>query len=222
MDELTTIPPSPPVPAADGDGHAAVRRRWRAAGDRLWLVALSDGEAYQRAAGAVGRLLDRLRAQAHSVEDLLRVEQDPAGHLAEDDVPAAPGPDLLAAACAMRADEIDAADGARRRRAAIGAARDAGATWVTLTSTPTRVVEMHLGTGRAVVATSDLYDPDRPYVVGAALLDARTGDTLAGTDEEQACATHDAWAAARAARRNEIERAAPARDTAGHDPMEGS
>lgn len=222
MSELTTTPPAAPVPAA-GDGHAAVRRRWRAAGDRLWLVALSDGEAYQRAAGAVGRLLDRLRAQTRSIEDLLGVEQDPAEHLAAAEIPAAAGPDLLAAACAMRADEIDAADGERRRRAVITAARDAGAAWVTLASTPTRVVEMHLGTGRAVVATADPYDPDRPYTVGEAVLDARTGDTLAGTDEEQAGATHEAWAAARAARRTEIEeRATPARDTAGHDPMEGS
>lgn len=218
-----TISPAPPVPPTEGDGHAAVRRRWRAAGDRLWLVALSDGDAYQRAAGAVGRLLDRLREEARSIDDLLRVEREPADHLAAVAVPAASGHDLLAAACAMRADEIDAEDGARRRRAAIGAARDAGTAWVTLTSTPTRVVEMHLGTGRTVVATADPYDPEGPYAVGQAVLDTRTGETLAGTDEGQRCTTHDAWAAARAAHRTEIEeRAAPARDIAGHDPMEGS
>ena len=48
------------------------RRRWRAAGDRLWPVALSDGDSYQRAAQVVGALVDALRERTGSLEELVR------------------------------------------------------------------------------------------------------------------------------------------------------
>ncbi|MDQ4116067.1 MAG: hypothetical protein M3235_03800, partial [Actinomycetota bacterium] len=53
---------------------ADARRRWRAAGDRLWPVALTDGESYERAARVVGVLVDALRERTGSLDELVDLE----------------------------------------------------------------------------------------------------------------------------------------------------
>lgn len=108
MEDTTTFPPASPVQPIGDPGLAAARRRWRAAGDRLWPIVLADGEAYQQAAAAVGRLLERLREEIHSLEELVLLEREPGDRMTDVAHPAVSGPDVLAAACALRADEIDA------------------------------------------------------------------------------------------------------------------
>jgi hypothetical protein len=201
---------SGPSPSAEGaTGSTALERaraRWRATGDRVWSIAVVDGEEYRRVAGLVGGVLDRVRACTPTVDSLLALDADPTPLL---------GPDgdrrVLEAALAVRGDELIAARARDRRIAAIAAARAAGETWVVLDETAgssQRTVEMHLATGLALVATADPYAGDEPYALGEVVLDAATGDPLADeADDERAetvFADAAAWRAERARRRTEI------------------
>lgn len=186
------------------------RRRWRAAGDRLWPVACSDGEAYRALIGQIGPVLAELRRRAHSMEDLLRVDADPesawAGPASGPGLPGGVPRPVVEAACAVRADEIDAADARRDRADRVRAARAAGATWATVQDAPGCVVEMHLGTGLALVATADPMAGPQPYGLAEVALDAVTAQPLAEPARaETSFASREEWRAARAARRAEIE-----------------
>lgn len=180
----------------------AARARWRAAGDRVWSIAVVDGEEYRRLAERVGAVLDEVRAATPALEALLALDADPGPLLARAGTRA-----VLDAALAMRADELVAARARDERRAAIAAARAAGERWVVLDASAGsthRTVEMHLATGLALIATADPYAGGEPYVLGEAVLDAVTGVTIAdGTETSFADAA--AWRDARARRREEID-----------------
>ncbi|MET7766254.1 hypothetical protein ABZS71_31295 [Streptomyces sp. NPDC005393] len=94
------------------------RARWRLAEERLYPLALSNPEAYQRAVQRVGRVLAELRTSCLSIEDLLGVDGKPEESLSAD---AMEQPDdfihartVLEAACALRLVEL-AAQGASAR-----------------------------------------------------------------------------------------------------------
>jgi hypothetical protein len=200
---------------------ADARRRWRAAGDRLWPVALSDGESYQLAARVVGELADALREHAGSLDELVALEAAPSAFLAglgATGERAAVQPELLSAACALRGDELAAARTRLRRAERIAAARADGLAWVEVDRSPTRVVEMHLATGTTIVATADPYLGDEPFRISEMVLDTVSGEPLAGPDgDDAAFATTAEWEAERERRRREISGRLDTRDRDGSD-----
>lgn len=200
---------------------AAARRRWRSAGDRIWPVAMSDGTVYRQAVEAVGALVDELRERVSSLAGLVDLEADPSSFLAgvgPAGQRALGQPELLAAACAVRADELAASGERVRRSLRIADARAAGRDWVVLDESPTRTVEMHVRTGLAIVATADPYLGDDPFRIGEMVLDASTGELLAGPDgDDVGYATRVEWVAAWDRRRTEIGPRLDSSNRAGSD-----
>src|SRR5918997_1530899 len=87
----------------------AARTRWRSAADRLWSVALVDDEGYRRAAGGVGAVLDAMRRTVTTPSELLAVDAAPDAFLVGlDGAGREASPLVVAAACAVRAHEIEA------------------------------------------------------------------------------------------------------------------
>lgn len=171
----------------------AARTRWRSSADRLWAAALTDAEGYQRLTAGVGDRLAELRRTTTTPADLLAVEVRPDSALVD------------AAACAVRADEIEAERARAHRAALVAAARDEGRTWVVLEEGITRAVSMHLPTGLALVVIDDPYRDRDPHGVSEVALAAETGDVLAGGDDDPAWfATRAERDAALASRRAEI------------------
>lgn len=199
------------------------RVRWRAAEDRLFPTAVVDPDAYRRMLPVVGLLLKELRVGTTSLDQLLDLDADPAPLLAA--LPAeqagriqpagsAGGVDrlILEAAFAVRDRELVAVAERDRRAVAIASARSAGATWVDLEGSweavqrsGVRHTEMHLATGRALVATVDPYSGDRPHRLELVVLDGDTGTPIATTDEDRAFANRAQWLVERARWRTEIE-----------------
>lgn len=199
------------------------RLRWRAAEDRLFPVALVDPDAYRRALFVVGLLLDELRVSTTSLDELLGLDVDPAPLL--DALPTGPadggrfassagGGDRLTleAAFAVRGRELAAAAERKRRAAAIASARSVGATWMdlegsweTMQRTGARYTEMHLATGRAVVATGDPYSGNGPHRLELLVLDSDTGTPIETTDRDRAFADRAQWLAERERWRAEID-----------------
>ncbi|HWN25725.1 MAG TPA: hypothetical protein VNP37_02075 [Actinomycetospora sp.] len=176
-------------------GWGAARTRWRSAADRLWSVALVDDEGYRRAAGGVGAVLDAMRRRVTTPTELLAVDAEPDGFLAGLDGPGREAsPLVVAAACAVRADEIEADRARERRIARVAAARAEGRTWVLLEEGFTRSVSMHLPTGLALVVIDDPYRDREPHGLGEVVLATDTGDPLAGHG------TAEEWFAVRADR----------------------
>jgi hypothetical protein len=191
------------------------RARWRAAEDRLFPVALVDPDAYRRALDVMSVLLQELRVSTTSLDQLLDLDVDPAPLLAA--LPAgsaggvrcagsAGGADRLTleAAFAMRERELAAAAERSARSAVIASARSAGATWVDVEGsweavqrTGARHTEMHLATGRALVATVDPYSGDGPHRLELVVLDGDTGTPVETTDWDQAFADRAQWLAER-------------------------
>jgi hypothetical protein len=189
---------------APDDALERARARWRATGDRVWSIAMVDGEEYRRVAELVGAVLAVVREEASTIEELLALDADPAPVLAR--CPAGSTVLVLEAACAVRGDELVAARARDRRVAAIEAARAAGERWAVLADGPGRSVEMHVATGLALVATADPYAGAEPYGLGEVVLDATTGDPLARHGGREASfADHDAREAERARWRQEID-----------------
>jgi hypothetical protein len=168
--------------AAPGSGEEGAldraRARWRAAGDRVWSIAVVDA--------------------------LLALDADPAPVLDRRPAPRA----VLEAALSVRADELLAARARERRVARIAAARAAGEHWVVLEETAGathRTVEMHLASGLALVATADPYAGEEPYALGETVLDADSGEPITCRDGgEITFADAAAWHAERDRRRAEI------------------
>lgn len=213
------------VAGQDAERAEALRRaraRWRAAEDRLFPVALVDADAYRRALHVVSLLLDELRVSTTSLDQLLDLDADPAPLLAAlpdeaanriQPAGSAGGEHRLTveAAFAVRDRELAAAAERSRRAAAIASARSEGATWVDLEGsweavqrTGLRHTEMHLATGRALVATVDPYSGDGPHRLELVVLGADTGTPVETTDEDRVFADRAEWLAERERRRAEI------------------
>ncbi|MBA2323949.1 MAG: hypothetical protein H0V92_08070 [Pseudonocardiales bacterium] len=201
----------------DAERAEALRRaraRWRAAEDRLFPVALVDPDAYRRVLYTVGALLDNLRVSTTSLDQLLDLDVDSAPLLDALPTSSAGGEDRLTleAAFAVRDRELAAAAERERRAAAIASARSANATWVDVEGsweavqhTGVRYTEMHLATGRAVVATGDPYSGDGPHRLELLVLDSDTGTPIETTDRERAFADRAQWLIERARWRAEID-----------------
>jgi hypothetical protein len=218
--------------AERADALRRARARWRAAEDRLFPVVLVDPDTYRRALSVVGLLLEELRANTTSLDQLLGLDVDPAPLLSALPAGSAGGAQFagsaggaqfagsaggedrltLEAAFAVRDREITAAAKRGRRAAAIALARSAGATWVDLEGsweavlgTGARHTEMHLPTGRALVATIDPYSGDGPHRLELVVLDGDTGTPIETTDRDRAFADRAEWLAERERWRADIE-----------------
>jgi hypothetical protein len=213
------------VTGLDSGRAEALRRaraRWRAAEDRLFPVALVDPDGYRRLLSVVAVLLQQLRAATTSLDQLLELDSHPAPLVAAASVAAVDGVDgvadrmALEAAFAVRDRELVAAAERERRIRAIAAARNAGATWVDLEGsweavcrTGTRHTEMHLRSGRALVATVDPYSGEGPHRLEAVVLDTDTGAPIKTSEHERLFADRAAWLAERERWRAEIDRGSP-------------
>lgn len=152
---------------------SVARARWHAAEDRLYPMVMTDPDGYQRVVGVVGALLDELRRRSRTVADLVELERDPdalLGGLPLAPPASLPGDLLVQAACGTRARELVAEQEGERRTSAIAAARAAGEDWVVLEGPATleqltgdRFTELHLPTGRALIATVDPYSGGDPF-----------------------------------------------------------
>jgi hypothetical protein len=148
------------------------RARWRAAEDRLYPSLLNDPSAYQRGLAAVQAVLGELRRRGHDVSDLLELESRADELLATACPRGVPLPaDLLVAvACGMRDRELSADREARRRDAAVDAARSAGRAWAVLDGpddpaelTEGRWAAVHLDTGTVIEAAIDPWARAQAY-----------------------------------------------------------
>lgn len=192
------------------------RARWRAAEDRLFPIALVDPDAYRRALSLVAALLQKLRASTTSLDHLLELDSHPAPLVAAVCVEGAADRMALEAAFAVRDRELAAAAERDRRARAIVAARNAGATWVDLEGsweavcrTGMRHTEMHLASGRALVATVDPYSGDDPHRLEVVVLDTDIGTPVETTDQERLWADRATWLAERERWRARIDRGNP-------------
>ena len=197
------------------DALRRARARWRAAEDRLFPVVLVDPDTYRRALYVVGLLLEQLRANTTTLDQLLGLDVDPAPLLST--LPAGSVCDdgdrlTLEAAFAVRDRELAAAAKRGQRAAALALAHAAGATWVDLEgsweavlSTGGRHTEMHLPTARALVATIDPYSGDGPHRLELVVLDGDTGTPVETTDRDRAFADRAEWLAQRQRWRADIE-----------------
>ncbi len=214
------------VTGQDTERAEALRRaraRWWAAEDRLFPMALVDPDAYCRALHVVGLLLKELRGNTTSFDELLALDADPEPLLAA--LPAdltnrmlpagsTGGGDRLTldAAFAVRYRELAAIAERSGRAATIASARSAGASWVDLEGsweavqrTGARHTEVHLATGRALVATVDPYSGDGPHRLEQVVLNSDTGTPVETTDRDWSFADRTQWLAEREYRRAEIE-----------------
>lgn len=196
--------------ATAGTGHggeAAAQARWRAAEDRLYPVAMSDPDGYRRGLEAVRDLVARLRTTAHTLDDLIAAEADPAALLGALPAggPALPADLLVGAACSARAREVLAEDEARRRAAVVADARAQGRSWAVLQG-PERIEELyggstvatHLDSGRTLLAAVDPYAGGEPYLLQEFDAQGRPGGEWRFADAAE-------WVAERDRRREEIE-----------------
>lgn len=155
------------------DPITVAQARWRTAEDKLYPMVLVDPDRFQQVLEAVRALVDELRRRCQTLEDLLEVEAAPGELLAA--LPADRGPMLpeelmVQAACGLRGREVVAAAERERRSAAVAAARAAGQDWVVLEGPEHladlvghRRTELHLPTGRVLVATVDPYAGEEPF-----------------------------------------------------------
>ncbi len=198
----------------DAERAEALRRarvRWGVTEDRLFPVALVDPDAYRRALSLVSLLLAELRVSTTTFDQLLSLDIDPQPLL---QACPAEGADRLTleAAFAVRGRELAAAAERDQRARDIASARCAGETWVDLEGswdavchTGTRHTEMHLASGRALVATVDPYSGDGPHRLEVVVLDGDTGTPIETTDGDRAFTERAEWLAERERWRAEIE-----------------
>lgn len=192
------------------------RARWQAAEDRLFPIALVDPDAYRRALSVVSQLLGELRASTTSLDQLLALDVDPAPLLQVASVEGAADRLAIEAAFAVRDRELVVAAERDRRTRVIAAARNAGATWVDLDGsweavcrTGTRHTEMHLASGRALVATVDPYSGDDPHRLEVVVLDTDTGIPVETTDQDRRFADRATWLVERERWRAQVDRGSP-------------
>ena len=165
------------APAPDGAPQPsleALARQWQAASDQVFTSALSDPAAYIRATRLVGAVVADLRTRGHGREALLEAWREHREVIvqvaSDDDLLTTEGLDLTAvagAAFAMRHREVahDMANDARRE----ALSRLTPAAWAVLEESgyapgdpfvPYRRLEVHPGTGRALLVTTS---PDECY-----------------------------------------------------------
>lgn len=198
------------------DPITVAQARWRTAEDKLYPMVMIDPDRFRQVLEAVRALVDELRSRCRTLEDLLDIEAAPGELLAV--LPANRGPLLpeelmVQAACGMRGREVVAAAEAERRAAVVAAARAAGQDWVVLEGPEhledligNRRTELHLPTGRVLVATVDPYLGEEPFQLEELVMDiaADRPDRTRAAGRTRSFADRAAWTAERDRWRAEI------------------
>lgn len=176
---------------------ASVRLGWAESERRLYPLATTSPARYEQAVRLVRAVADELHTVNSTSALLARWPDAPAvvtaaageHGLAVGDLPVE---HIAGAAFSLRHGELVAAEHLQAQQEHIGEARDRGNTWVVLQERgslesglidPYQAIEMHLGTGLAIVTTVEM-DPatgGTSYVLATARLDPRTG-ALADAD----------------------------------------
>lgn len=167
---------------------ARARQSWRAAEARLYPLAMTNVDGYQRALVLVAAVCERLRAVTLRAEDVLACQADAAEHVAsacDATGTSAQGldvDDLFGSAAAARDRELAAHDRRLARVAAIERARAAGSEWTDLHGDELgpRVPELrlHVATGWAILTAigADETTGAPVLLVSTVRVDAVTGE----------------------------------------------
>lgn len=188
------------------DALAQSRRSWRSAEARLYPLAMTNVDGYQRALVLVAAVCERLRTDAATPEDLLRRQADAAEYVASAcdatgttsqglDVD-----DLFGSAAAARDREL-AGEGRRQARlAAIENARSTGSEWTDLHAEAlgTHIPELllHIETGWAILTEmgADENTGAPVLMVTTVRVDPTTGELHAHPENEvHVVSTADEW-----------------------------
>jgi hypothetical protein len=185
---------------------ASARQSWRRAEARLYPLALTNVDGYQRALVLVASLRDRLRAVTTTPDDLLRCQDEAAEHVASAcDVTGTSAQgldidDLFGSAAAARDRELAADQRRQARVTALQRAHAAGSAWADVHADVlgTRVPELrvHVDSGWALMTTmgADEATGAPVLVVTTVQIDPTTGDVRDRPDRETHSVTSaDEW-----------------------------
>lgn len=170
------------------DALSRARQSWRAAEARLYPLAMTNVEGYQRALVLVAATCEQLRAATTTAAELVACQPQAVEYVAaacEGTGTSAQGlepDDIFGSAAAARDRELAAQERRRARLAAIVRARSAGADWTDVYADPLgqRVPElrMHVGTGWAILTEvgADQGTGAPVLIVTTARVDLTTGE----------------------------------------------
>jgi hypothetical protein len=173
------------------DDVARARRSWRAAEARLYPLAMTNVDGYQRALVLVAATCERLRAVTTSAAELVACQPQAVEHVAaacDATGTSAQGlepEDIFGSAAAARDRELAGEDRRLARLTAIRRARSAGDDWIDLHADQLgpRVPELriHVGTGWAILTEmgADQATGAPVLVVTTTLVDPTTGELSA-------------------------------------------
>lgn len=185
------------------DDLARARQSWRAAEARLYPLAMTNVDGYQRALVLVAATCEQLRAVTTTASDLVGCQAQAVEYVAaacDATGTSAQGlepDDIFGSAAAARDRELAGEERRLARLAAIRKARSAGDDWVDLHADPLgpRVPELriHAGTGRAILTEmgADQATGAPVLVVTTTRVDPATGELTTDPD----AAVHTARAA---------------------------
>ena len=180
--------------AAEADRVAAQRARSRAAEDRIYPLVVVDPEGYQRVVALIAMLLDELRSQARTVDELIAMAETTQllSCLPADRSTAVPDETLLAAACGIRDRELAAAADRQRAEQIVVDARAAGRAWAVLVGpedmsglTSGQRTELHITSGTALIGIVDPWSGCEPLQLQQI--------SAGGTGRERSFTDRSAW-----------------------------
>lgn len=188
------------------DPMAQARRSWRSAEARLYPLAMTNVDGYQRALVLVAAVCERLRNDASTAEDLLRHQADAAEYVASAcdatgttsqglDVD-----DLFGSAAAARDRELAGEERRQARLAAMADARAAGSEWTDLHAEAlgphTPELRLHIESGWAILTEmgADENTGAPVLLVTTVRVDPATGELHAHPENEvHAVTTAEEW-----------------------------
>jgi hypothetical protein len=188
------------------DALARARQSWRAAEARLYPLAMTNVDGYQRALVLVAATCEQLRAVATTAAELVACQPraveyvaaacDATGTSAQGLEP----DDIFGSAAAARDRELAGEERRQARLAAVERGRAAGAEWADLHADALgrRVPElrMHVGTGWAILTEvgADEATGAPVLILTTTQVDLTTGELRAGTSAVVHAATNaDEW-----------------------------
>jgi hypothetical protein len=181
------------------------RRSWRAAEARLYPLAMTDVDGYQRALVLVAAVCRQLREDTTAAGDLLDCEERAAEYLAgagEATGASTRGldpDDIFGSAAALRDRELAGEEQRMTRLDAVDEARRAGSAWADLHTEDLgpRVprLRIHIATGRTIMTElgADAATGAPRLLVTTALLDFTTGELSEASAAVTSVATVQEW-----------------------------
>jgi hypothetical protein len=181
------------------------RQSWRAAEARLYPVAMTDVDGYQRALVLVAEVCAQLREHATTADDLLDCQEHAAEYVAAagDSTGASTRgldpDDIFGAAAALRDRELAGLEQRRTRLAAIDEARRAGSTWADVHADDLgpRVPHLRINVATGWTIVTDLGgDPSTGaplLLVTTARVDVTSGELSEPSGPVTSVATVDEW-----------------------------